>query len=84
VSVLYGYPAGALGSPVPFLEVFLRDTVPADEPALLRTTLPALAGFREHGQHTIRIPLNEENLSPARAALPHIWEIYGRIHENAA
>lgn len=79
VSVLYGYPAGAVGSAVPFLEIFFKDTSPEDDPALLRSHLLALGGFREAGHHTVRLQLTEATLQQARDALPHVWEIYRRI-----
>ena len=83
VSLLFGYPAGAYGFEAPLLEVFLKDTVPADNPAALRSTLLTLDGFREGGQHTVRLQLTEANLPSARAALPHVWALYRRVRENA-
>ena len=83
ISVLFGYPAGAYGFEAPILEVFLKETVPADDPAAVRSALLALDGFREGGQHTLRLLLTDENLPSAHAALPHLWALYGRIHENA-
>lgn len=77
VSVLYGYPAGALGNSVPSLEVYLKHLDPMQSQAL-RKSLRQIVGFIERGQFTIGCVLSEEALIPeVQTGLPHIWNAYG-------
>jgi hypothetical protein len=81
VSVLYAYPVGAAGSTVAWLDVSL--VLRPEELDDLTERLLALGGFfpRGKGDLTLGLHLTEENLVPARAALPHLWEVYRRIRE---
>ncbi|HEU4557002.1 MAG TPA: hypothetical protein VFS20_04100 [Longimicrobium sp.] len=78
VSVLYGYPPGAMASESPSLEIYLKylDVGLADR---LRAELLAVGGFVARGQYTILLPLAVENLPQAEAGLARIWNVYEMI-----
>jgi hypothetical protein len=76
LSLLYGYPAGAAGNAIPFLEVYLKDVGDVIDTSALRHSLISAAGFREGGQYTLRAILSETSLEQARAGLPAIWKAY--------
>lgn len=83
-TLLYGYPPGALGRDVPFLEFFLKHFSDAEGAEALRRALIQLGGFREGGNYTISLELTQGTLASAKAAMPHLWEASGRLSGSAA
>src|SRR5207245_284021 len=79
LSIFHGYPAGALGRPSPYLEMYLKYVNTAEGAQSLRAFLLGLGEFYEAGQYTIALKLAESNIAKARAALPQIWEVYRRV-----
>jgi hypothetical protein len=82
VSVLYGYPGGAMGIESPSLEIFLK-CLDADVAADLRMDLLGVGGFTEGGQYTLWLRLAVENLPQAEAGLAPIWNVYETIRRSS-
>lgn len=78
VSVLYGYPGGAMGVESPSLEIYLK-YLDADLATRLRAELLGVGAFVERGQYTMWLPLAEANLPQAEAGLARIWNVYEMI-----
>ena len=75
ISILYGFPPGAHGSELAFIEGKLQGI---DDPAIsddLRRTLVDDHGFQEKGQYTLRLDLWKQTSDAASAGVKKVIEV---------
>ena len=79
ISILYGFPPGALGSEFAFIEGKLQGI---DDPAIcddIRRVLVGEHGFQEKGQYALRLDLRKQTINAASAGVKKLVEVATKI-----
>ena len=79
VALLYGYPAGAMGSELPLVQVYLKDIAGSTYDDAIRSMAKDLPSFGGQGKYTLTCFISDRGAGELRQLLPTLWDTYRSI-----